>query len=45
VHESMILLGLSNEDEIGACSTHGRDEKFIENSGLKIWRVETTRKE
>jgi len=32
-------------DEMGgACSTHGRDEKFIQNFGREIWREETTRK-
>jgi len=28
----------------GACGTHGRDDKYIKNFGLKTWRDETVRK-
>jgi hypothetical protein len=28
----------------GACSKHGRYEKFMQSFGRKIWREETTRK-
>jgi hypothetical protein len=41
-----MLLGKQiKEDKIfGACSTHGRDEKFIQNVGRKSRKEETTRK-
>jgi hypothetical protein len=28
----------------GACSTHGKDEKYIQDFSLETWREETTRK-
>jgi len=35
----------SQGDGMGeACSTHGTDEKCIQNSGRKTWREETTPK-
>jgi len=27
---------------VGACSLHGRYEKYIQHFGLKTWRKETT---
>jgi len=39
---SVIRSGVNEMDR--ACRTHGRHEKFIQNSGLKTWREETTRK-
>jgi hypothetical protein len=33
------------EDEMDReCSTHGRDEKYVQNFGRKTWKEETTRK-
>jgi len=35
---------IKDNDIGGACSTHGRDEKYIQDFGRKILREETTQK-
>jgi hypothetical protein len=39
VHSFLIILGWTHE---GACSTPGKDEKFVPNFSAKIWMEGTT---